>query len=165
MNIGEGISGASFSDSNWRYRYALWRIWDLKGDKLLFIGLNPSTANSTKDDPTITRLVGFAKHWGFGGLYAGNLFSHVTPDPDHLIAVIDTPDKVNDSAIKMMRQLSSKVLAGWGNCLKHMGGRPNQVLALLGEPVFCLRVTKAGEPSHPLYLPWESQLIEYKREK
>ena len=35
------------------YRYALWRIWDLKKPKVLFIGLNPSTADEIKNDPTI----------------------------------------------------------------------------------------------------------------
>ena len=73
MNIGGSISGALFSDDSRKYRYALWRIWDSSLDTLLFIGLNPSTAAHVQDDPTIRRLVGFAKAWGFGGLYAGNL--------------------------------------------------------------------------------------------
>ena len=50
MNIGEGISGAVFSDSNRQFRYSLWRIWDRLLDNLLFIGLNPSTASYVKDD-------------------------------------------------------------------------------------------------------------------
>lgn len=81
MNIGESISGAVFSDENRKFRYALWRIWDITLDGLLFIGLNPSTAEHVKDDPTVRRLIGFAKTWGFGSLFVGNLFSLVTPDP------------------------------------------------------------------------------------
>lgn len=165
MNIGESISGAVFSDSNRRFRYALWRFWKPSSDKLLFIGLNPSTANDIKDDPTITRLVGFAKSWGFGGLFAGNLFSLVTANPDvlWLSPSPEQPNGPNDMAIKRMRELSSKVMVGWGNEGRNAGTRPREVLALLGAPVYCIKTTRAGEPCHPLYMPLMSQLVPYVR--
>lgn len=165
MNIDEGISGATFSDPERRYRYALWRTWYPDGDRLLFIGLNPSTANNIKDDPTIRRLIGFAKSWGFGGLFVGNLFSLVSANPDVLWFTPST-DQVNgpnDTAIKRMRELSTKVLVGWGDEGKNAGKRPESVLAILGEPVYCLKVNKSGEPSHPLYLPLSSKLEVYLR--
>lgn len=165
MNIGEGISGAIFSDSLRRFRYALWRVWQPDGDRLLFIGLNPSTANNIKDDPTIRRLVGFAKSWGFGGLFAGNLFSLVTANPDNLwfSPSPELPGGPNDTAIKRMRELSVKVWVGWGNEGRNAGSRPKEVLDLVGDPVFCLRRTMAGEPTHPLYIARDSQLIPYVR--
>lgn len=163
MNIGEGISGAIFSDSERRFRYALWRVWRPDDDKLLFIGLNPSTANNIKDDPTIRRLVGFAKSWGFGGLFVGNLFSLVTANPGNLwfSPSPEQPNGPNDVALKRMRELSMKVLVGWGNEGRNAGTRPKEVLALVGDPVFCLRTTIAGEPNHPLYMPLSSHLIPY----
>ncbi len=163
--IGEGISGAMFNGSDRTFRYALWRVWNPLGDKLLFIGLNPSTANGTKDDPTIRRLIGFAKAWGFGGLFAGNLFSLVTAFPEILWthSSAQKPDIVNDNAILRMKQLSMKVLVAWGNEGIHAGGRPAEVLKLLGDPVHCFKTTAAGEPNHPLYLPLSSQLVEYHR--
>lgn len=165
MNIGEGISGAVFSDSNKRFRYALWRVWQPTSSKVLFIGLNPSTANDIKDDPTITRLIGFAKSWGFGGLFCGNLFSLVSANPDVLWyqSSLEQPMGPNDNAIKKMRELCVKVVVGWGNDGRFAGARPKEILALLGEPVFCLKTTKLGEPSHPLYMPIESQLVPYVR--
>lgn len=172
MNIGESISGesisgAAFSDSNRRFRYALWRVWQPDGDKLLFIGLNPSTANGIKDDPTIRRLVGFAKSWGFGGLFAGNLFSLVTANPGNLwfSPSPEQPNGMNDTIIKRMRELCSKVMVGWGNEGRFAGTRPREVLALVGEPVFCIKRTKAGEPIHPLYMPLSSHLMPYIREE
>ena len=36
-------------------------------------------------------------------------------------------------------------------------------LALLGKPVYCIKTTGLGEPAHPLYFPWESQLVPYVR--
>ena len=165
MNIGKGISGAVFSGSDRRFRYALWRVWQPTGHRLLFIGLNPSTANDTKDDPTIRRLIGFAKAWDFGGLFAGNLFSLVTPSPDILwhSPSPEQPNGPNDTAINQMREHSSMVLVGWGNEGRHAGARPEEVLALLGEPVFCLKTTNAGEPGHPLYMPLSSEPIPYIR--
>ena len=146
MNIGEGISGAVFNGPDCRHRYALWRIWDPDKDFLLFIGLNPSTANEHKDDPTIRCLIGFAKVWGYGGLFAGNLFSQVTAYPKELIRQSDSS---NDEAILKMRNMTTMVLVGWGN--EGHGARPGEVLKLLEGQVFCLRTTKLGEPSHPLY--------------
>lgn len=165
MEIGGSISGALFSDPNRKYRYALWRIWDRSRDKLLFIGLNPSTANDIYDDPTIRRLIGFAKAWGYGGLFAGNLFSLVTSDPEELwmAACTEQPLGPNDTAIKQMRELCSMVMVGWGADGQYAEKRPDAVLSLLGEPVYCLRITKSGEPGHPLYLPLSAQLKPYTR--
>lgn len=166
MLIGEGISGAAFSDSNRRFRYALWRIWEKTGDNLLFIGLNPSTANHITDDPTIRRLVGFAKSWGFGGLFVGNLFSLVTATPDVLWfeSSREEPNGPNDIAIKRMRELSTLAVVGWGTWGGNAGLRPSAVLALIGEPVYCLKMTKAGEPGHPLYLPANTKMMRYYRD-
>lgn len=167
MEIGEGISGAVFSDSNRKYRYSLWRKWQpmMGGDNLLFIGLNPSTANDIKNDPTIRRMIGFAKAWGFDGLFVGNLFSLVSADPNALwlLQSVEQVNGPNDMAIKRMRELSTLVLIGWGAWGNNAGKRPEQVLALIGEPVYCLKVIKNGEPIHPLYLPLDSKLIRYYR--
>lgn len=165
MDIGHGISGAIFSDDDHHFRYALWRIWDKTLDTLLFIGLNPSTAGHIKDDATVRRLIGFAKVWGFGGLFVGNLFSLVTAEPARLFfnSSPELPGGPNDTAIKRMRELSTLVLIGWGTWGEQAGTRPVEVLGLVGEPVYCLRTTKAGEPGHPLYLPSSSKLIRYYR--
>lgn len=165
MNIGEGISGALFSDSNCKFRYALWRIWWRHGDRLLFVGLNPSTANGIKDDPTIRRLVGLAKIWGFGGLFCGNLFSLVSANPDvlWLEPCTEQPNGPTDTALKQMKALCCKVMVGWGNEGRNAGKRPDEVIALLGEPVYCIKTTAIGEPIHPLYMPKSSTLIPYNR--
>lgn len=165
MDIGEGISGAVFSDPKQRFRYALWRIWGNPLNTLLFIGLNPSTAAHVRDDPTVLRVVNFAKSWGFGGLYVGNLFSLVSANPAVLWLSPSTEQTngPNDVALKRMRELSTKVMVGWGNEGRFARTRPREVLALLGELVYCLKTTKIGEPSHPLYMPSSSQLIPYVR--
>lgn len=165
MNIGEGISGAVFDGPDCRHRLALWRIWDKDKPKLLFCGLNPSTAYQYKDDPTVLRMVDFAKRWGYGGLFVGNLFSLVTPYPEDLWLQPswEEANGPNDEALKQMRLLCDRVMVGWGNEGQYAGKRPETVIALVGYPVYCLKVTKAGEPSHPLYFKNTSQLIPYGR--
>lgn len=58
-----------------KYRYVLSRIWDESKPMVMIIGLNPSTADETKNDPTIIRCIDFAKSWGYGGVYMLNLFA------------------------------------------------------------------------------------------
>lgn len=43
------------------YRYALYRTWDESLPKVMFVGLNPSTADEFSDDPTIRRCLNFQK--------------------------------------------------------------------------------------------------------
>jgi len=66
--------GAIFSDDG-KYHYSLWRVWSQVRPILLFIGLNPSTASSSTNDPTITRLMVRANNESFGGLLAANLYA------------------------------------------------------------------------------------------
>ena len=160
--IGKGISGAVFSADR-LYRYALWRIWDKSLAALLFAGLNSSTAADVRDDPTVVRMVGFGKSWGFGGVYFANLYPNVTPDPRKLFAAIP-PEHViakNDEAIRIMKNLTAKTMVGWGNEGRNAGTRPGEVLALLGEPVYCLGTTEGKQPRHPLYQLRDAKLREY----
>jgi len=165
MKVGGTISGAIFSDDR-RFRYALWRRWDNSPknlDTLLFIGLNPSTANATRDDPTVVRLINFAKSWGFGGLFVGNLFSLISPNPAPLFLgeSPELPGGPNDKALLNMRLLSTVVMVGWGEFGQYAGTRPAEVLDLVCDPVHCIKMNQSGEPSHPLYLPGNSKLIRY----
>lgn len=165
MNIGEGISGAVFDGPDRRFRYALWRIWDKSLTALLYIGLNSSTAAGLRNDPTVVRMAGFGKSWGFGGVYFGNLYPNVTPDPWELFANLPAEDIIaeNNKAIRIMKGLTAKTMVGWGAWGSKAGARPAEVLALLGEPVYCLSRTHTGDPRHPLYMRSTSQLIPYIR--
>ena len=56
--------GAKFSKCR-KYRYTLWRTWNVKKPKVMFLGLNPSTADEINNDPTVTRCINYSKLWGY----------------------------------------------------------------------------------------------------
>ncbi|TIX02022.1 MAG: DUF1643 domain-containing protein [Mesorhizobium sp.] len=143
---------ATFSPCRtWRYR--LERRW-APGPKAAFILLNPSTADETKDDPTIRRCIGFAKAWGFGGLVLGNIFALRSTDPRGLYSHADPVGPGNDEALRGIAREAEKVVCGWGThgALNCRGRFALDVMREAGATPLALRVTGAGFPGHPLYI-------------
>ena len=89
------VQSADFSACG-TYRYALRRIWLPAAPQVLFIGLNPSTADEKSDDPTIRRCLGFARSWGYGGLIVANLFAYRATAPSALREARDPIGPLND---------------------------------------------------------------------
>ncbi len=150
--------GAAISPCG-NYRYSLERGWAQGGKKVLFIGLNPSTADATTDDPTIRRCVGFAKAWGYSGMLMGNLFAYRATDPSVLRRVADPIGPENDGCLKELHSRAAMTVAAWGN-LGSWTGRDKALLRMLG-PTMSLGTTKSGYPRHPLYVPGDALAIAY----
>lgn len=152
-------TGAHFSDCR-KYRYALWRYWQGDKDCVMFIGLNPSTADETKNDPTIRRCIGYAKDWGFGGICMLNLFAYRTTCPKILKIVSDPIGSKNNEFLKMYADLRLTI-ACWGTQGTFMK-RGETVINLLGrESLSCLGITKNGQPKHPLYLRRDVKIVSF----
>lgn len=132
------------------YRYALWRVWDQAKPVCVFVGLNPSTADETTDDPTIRRCVGFASDWGFGGLAMANLFAVRATDPREMIRHPAPIGPDNDRWLVQLNRQAGRVVAAWGTRGIHLA-RDRAVRRLLGD-MTCLKLTKDGHPQHPLYV-------------
>lgn len=141
-------------------RYRLWRIWDEKRPLLLFILLNPSLGNATDNDPTIRRLIYFSRTFGYGGVYVGNLYSCISPNPNDLKATDKMAEQENINHIKGMMHMCQDVVYAWGN----QGDYPKWLNALEDRPL-CFGFTKKGNPKHPLYLPNSSSLINFRPKK
>ena len=135
------------------YRYTLWRDFGgLVGDGYaMFIGLNPSTADEVKNDPTIERCISFAKSWGFGSLCMTNLFAFRATRPVDMIAAADPVGPDNDAHLINLASGAGIVVAAWGTNGTHLG-RDSAVRALVPN-LHYLRKTQDGHPGHPLYLP------------
>ncbi len=150
-------AGAEFSRDR-VYRYRLWRRWT-DGPCLMVIGLNPSTADETNDDPTVRRCIGYARRWGFAGLRMLNLFALRSTDPRGLYRADDPLGPRNVASIRRESQATiaadGAVLVAWGNHgqLGNHARRIRDMLARSGVAAACLGLTKIGEPKHPLYLP------------
>lgn len=158
-------SGAKLSECR-IYRYALWRHWDWQGQKncVMFIGINPSTADETKDDTTITKCIGFAKRWGYGGLYMMNLYGYRSPYPHEMVRVDDPVGPGNDVTFWNYGKVVGLVVAAWGSSVsaRHKSrmqyqSRINQVLACVARPVYCLGRTQDGSPRHPSRLGYNTE--------
>jgi hypothetical protein len=150
------------------YRYSLYRRWGSDGylPPVLFVMLNPSTADADIDDPTIRRCVGFAKSWGYLGIEVVNLFGLRATHPAELYAHTDPVGPGNDDAVRAAAWRAGLIVAGWGAHGSRHRGRVARVLSILGapmRPVHAIGHTGAmGEPKHPLYLRADAWPILYK---
>ena len=168
-----------------KYRYTLWRSWGAlplgfledphpsyypgnQNSYVQFIGLNPSTADETKDDPTVRRCIAYAKAWGFGGLCMTNAFAWRDTDPQMMkaafrpigeLVVGGAYCQMNDRLLLEVSKHAGLVIAAWGKHGTHLD-RDRQIVSLIPN-LHCLGVNGDGTPKHPLYLPKTAQPIKY----
>jgi len=142
--------GATF-DSTRQYRYCLWRKWDINLPFIMFIGLNPSTANEHSDDPTIRRVMRFARDWGYGGVFMLNLFAYVTTNPKQLLTCTDAIGPENDMYLFGVSKRCNRIIFAWG-AFKETKERAKDIM-LLFPNAEALVINKDGTPRHPLYVP------------
>lgn len=143
------------------YRWWLRRQWDVFNPRrMVFIGLNPSTATAKEDDPTIRRWAGFAQREGCGSMLVLNLFALRATDPRAMLVHPDPVGERNDIVLVAGAMESpDRVVACWGAHGGHLG-RDRQVWEILtGAPLWCLGTTRDGHPRHPLYLPAKEPLV------
>lgn len=146
-----------------KYRYRLTRRVGPGSRRLVCILLNPSTANAKDDDPTVSRLMAFAKRLGYDILEIVNLFAFRTPSPSECVQQGTNaigPD--NDRYLNELLDLAAvdgTVLCAWGNGLPTKLGvtmtrvRAAYVLALVaarGLTPYCFGTNDDGSPKHPL---------------
>lgn len=144
------------------YRYQLWREWDSTLPTVMFIGLNPSTADETKDDPTIRRCIGFAKSWGHGSLCMTNLFAFRATDPADMMCATEPIGSQNNRHLMELAETIGLIIAAWGT---HgvFQNRASEVLRMWSPGrLHHLGLTKDGHPKHPLYLKADLKPILWK---
>jgi hypothetical protein len=104
-----------------KYRYKLTRTWDEDKGKVLFIMLNPSTANHIENDLTTIRCINFAEKWGCGGIMIGNIYPFRAKRPkdlrrwktEHDWKIIDAYE-YNISHVKAMADEAEIIVCAWG---------------------------------------------------
>jgi len=154
-------TGACCWSSSLDHRYVLRRHVNMLGSgTCCFIGLNPSTADDQRDDPTIRRCRGFAKRLGFQYLVMLNIFAFRSTDPVAMKQAADPVGPLNDHYIDQESRQASVVIAAWGHHGKFRG-RDQEVMKLIQQDVWCFGTTKDGSPRHPLYLNQNAELQRY----
>lgn len=157
--------GAVFSDCG-KYRYALWRKWDTSKPMVMLIGLNPSTANKTKADKTITRVIDLTKALGYGGFYMMNLFAWITPYPKELK---QSPDPFGESNkyFTEVSKICKDVIFCWGHftilSLYEKFIDRVQFMVDMYPSAYCFGYTQGGEPRHPLMLKKNTGIKKFKQ--
>lgn len=158
------VDGAVLSDDG-KYRYVLVRRFDItRSDALVWLMLNPSTADASSNDPTIRKCVRFAKLMGFGAIIVVNLFAYRTPKPEELRTSrrkgIDIIGPDNDE-YTVSATTGRHVIAAWGASRVPMIERRIDWVSLLCK--YALRVDCLGlsappnrQPLHPLMLPYST---------
>lgn len=112
-----------------QYRYVLgrgpWREPDLRLTSsfglvlgVLWIMLNPSTADAAIDDPTILACMSFSKAWGFGRMTVGNAYALRSTDPKAIRRHPDPIGPENDVTLAKLAMSAdmagSRVVVAWG---------------------------------------------------
>ena len=158
------MHSASFSPDR-LYRY--WLESKLgRGDGVcMFLMLNPSTADETKSDPTVTRCKGFARGWGYGSLWVCNLFALRSPDPNALRESHDPTGPQNDGHILRYARSADTIVCAWGNHGLHRN-RGERVLRMLEDDGLSGRMCHLGftskdQPRHPLYLKADTKPVRF----
>lgn len=158
---------AVFSDCE-RYRYLLRIVWDETKSLCQFVGLNPSTADEMKDDPTLRRVKDFARRWGHGGVLMTNLFAFRATKPDDMMRA-DNPNgegSINQETILSAASEVTCIVAAWGKDGAHIqtGYAMKYLLQIMGHgrKLHCFKLCQNGEPYHPLYMAADTPLQVFK---
>ena len=160
-------------DGKGNYRYTLWRRNLIKLDLfsppptkrgfVQFIGLNPSTATEAQDDPTLRRVQGFVRAWGYDDLVMTNLFAYRATIPGDMMKAHNPEGHENDAVIGEIASRAALIVAAWGNHGSFNGraGRVCEFLKSISVKLHALRITDKGAPEHPLYIPAATTLIPF----
>ena len=154
------------------YRYSLERIWYPLKPRVLWLMLNPSTADENFDDATIRRCVGFSQRWGFGGLAVGNLFALRSTDSSEVLKHPDPVGPEHDFHLDLLARECDLVVCAWGGSLAASSiftERVSSVFSLLTErktgwlqtrptSINCLGTNGNGTPKHPVRLSGDTKL-------
>lgn len=163
----ERSSGAIISGS---YRYLLWRRWQVSfgtdlNRMMVWVMLNPSTADAHVDDPTIRKCIGFAKRRDFAGIIVTNLFAYRATDPKELRKVSDPIGPKNlaylHDVVSWAAQRGHPVYVGWGRRGGKLAEEASKNLTEMTRyqsliKLRCFGKNADGSPKHPLMLAYKT---------
>ena len=149
------VTTALFGGTNNEFRYRLSRRWGT-GAHILFIMMNPSTADLEVDDPTVAKCGRLARRWGYAGLMVGNTFAYRATEQSRLAEVPDPVGPDNDHHLVEMALDAAMTVFAYGTpkhpALRARGPDVVRMIRAAGGQSYVLKLSKQGIPYHPLYL-------------
>lgn len=166
------LDGGAVLSSCRQYRYRLWRTWGDRKKCCVFVGVNPSTADETENDPTIRKCIGFAKRWGFGAIEMVNLFAWRDTDQRGLLTASDPIGIENDCRILQAFDGASRIVLAWGSgktaavrklITRRIGSEAAMLYSYGPAERGSFGETDDGFARHPLMLAYSTQFVPLER--
>lgn len=138
------------------YRNWLLVRWDETHALAAVVGLNPSKADTKRDDPTCRKCVNWARRNNYGGLLMLNAYPFRATKPRDMMAAADPFGKQSTTAlVKLVSNGDvAVVIAAWGGGAKHLGRGEavKNAICEAGYDLHCFGINKDGSPLHPCYV-------------
>lgn len=167
LRLGEGVRGDVVMSADGRYRQ-LMRRWlgEAFPDRyILFIGMNPSTADASVDDPTCAREWTFARREGFSAMVKCNVGDYRATHPKMLVEPgIVAVSPANIPAIRQAARGAGLIVLCHGKLNRALASAGREIVETLradGLDLWCFGVNADGSPKHPLYLRADTPLIAF----
>ena len=165
-----------FGQNNWLYENtddnkARFVLGEKGENPLICVGVNPSTAEPNKLDRTLRLVKGWSKRLGYDGWIMLNLYPQRATNPNDLHegyrpALIEDNLRCWDNFLR--RNAGADVWAAWGTLIEKRHYLKGWLENLDGMVSFyeCRWITigklsQAGHPHHPLYLPANSEVAPF----
>ena len=146
-----------------KYRYLLRRAWDDAKPRVLYIMLNPSTADARQDDATIRSCVRLASGLGYGSMEVVNVFGWRATKPDELLTAADPCGPLNEVSVQLALARCDIPICAWGAWppADAASAYIRNAIRAKRPAAFCFGKTKSGAPKHPLYIKSGTPLETY----
>lgn len=165
------MDGELYNPDKETYRYCLIGNINAK-NPLVVLGLNPSTADNSKPDPTMKRVIHFMEQNGFDGFIMINLYPLRTSSPKEL-KKHGVKNEIHEENLKKIRlyiqnlKKPACILLGFGTNIEIIPKLKDYLKDIVSEcqnykpKWYCLCITKYGHPGHLLYLPENLKLNDF----
>lgn len=167
LRLATGVHGDVVMSADTRYRQVM-RRWlgdAFPGRYILFIGMNPSTADASVDDPTCAREWTFARREGFSAMVKCNVGDYRATDPKMLLQPgVAAVSDANLPAIRHAANGAGRVVLCHGKLNKALAPAGKAMVEALkadGADLWCFGTNADGSPKHPLYLRADTPLMRY----